>query len=132
MTDISAYSTKAIGNLGEEAAAQYLRKQGFSILEKNVVRKTGEIDLVAKKKEVLHFVEVKARLCREFPREDTGDSSFDPSANLHNAKISKVARTGEWYVAEKGWEGEWQVDGLLVWLRGRDGAAYISYLPQIL
>ncbi len=132
MTDISTFSTKAIGNLGEEAAAGYLRKQGFSIIEKNVVRKTGEIDLIAKKKDTLHFVEVKARLCREFPHEDTGDTAFDPSANLHNAKIGRVARTSEWYVAEKGWEGEWQVDGLLVWLRARDGAAYVSYLPQIL
>ena len=132
VTDISAFSTKAIGNLGEEAAVSYLRKQGFSIVERNVVRKTGEIDIIAKKKDVLHFVEVKARLCREFPRDDSGDTSFDPSANLHNVKIGKVVRTGEWYVAEKGWEGEWQVDAVLVWLRARDGAAYISYLPKIL
>ncbi len=132
MTDISTLSTKAIGNLGEEAAALYLRKQGFSIVEKNVVRKTGEIDIIAKRKNTLHFVEVKARLCKEFPHEDSRDSSFDPSANLHNAKISRVARTSEWYMAEKGWEGECQVDAVLVWLRARDGAAYVSYLPQIL
>ncbi len=131
MTDISAFSTKAIGNLGEDVAVKYLQKQGFSILDRNVVRKTGEIDVVAKKKGTLHFVEVKARLCREFPRDDAGDTAFDPSANLHNAKIGRVARTSEWYVAEKGWEGEWQVDGLLVWLRARDGSAFVSYLPQI-
>jgi putative endonuclease len=132
VTDISTLSTKELGAMGEEAAAQYLKKQGFSIVERNVVRKTGEIDLIVKKKGTLHFVEVKARMCREFPQEGSGDSAFDPSANLHNAKISKVARTSEWYVAEKGWEGDWQVDGLLVWLRSRDGAAFISYLPQIL
>lgn len=131
MTDISTLSTKSIGDLGEEAAAKFLRGQGFSIVEKNVVRKTGEIDLIAKKAGTLHFVEVKARLCKEFPHDQSGDSAFDPSANLHNAKIAKVARTASWYVAEKNWEGEWQVDGLLVWLRGRDGAAFVSYLPQI-
>ena len=132
MTDISASSTKVIGTLGENAAVKYLQKQGFSIVDRNVTRKTGEIDVVAKRKGTLHFVEVKARLCKEFPHEDTGDTAFDPSANLHNAKIGRVARTSEWYVAEKGWEGEWQVDGLLVWLRARDGAAYVTYLPQIL
>lgn len=132
MTDISSYSTKAIGDLGEEMAASYLKKQGFSIVERNVVRKTGEVDIIARKKETLHFVEVKTRLCREFPHEDDRDTAFDPSANLHNAKIGKIARTSEWYVAEKNWEGDWQIDGLLVWLRGRDGAAYVSYLPQIL
>ncbi len=129
--DISSYSTKALGDLGESAAAKFLREQGFSIVDKNVVRKTGEIDLIARKGGTLHFVEVKARLCKEFPYEDSGDTSFDPSANLHNAKISKIVRTAQWYVAEKNFDGEWQVDGLLVWLRGRDGAAYVSYLPQI-
>ena len=130
--DISSYSTKAIGDLGEEMAASYLKKQGFSIVERNVVRKTGEVDIIARKKETLHFVEVKTRLCREFPHEDDRDTAFDPSANLHNAKIGKIARTSEWYVAEKNWEGDWQIDGLLVWLRGRDGAAYVSYLALIL
>ena len=129
--DISTLSTKAIGTMGEDVATAYLQKQGFSIVERNVVRKTGEIDIIAKKRGTLHFVEVKARLCREFPHELSADNAFDPSANLHNAKIAKVTRTASWYVAEKGWEGEWQVDGLLVWLRGRDGAAFVSHLPQI-
>jgi len=56
---------------------------------------------------------------------------YDPSLNLHQAKVRKVARTGEWYVLEKKWEGEWQVDGMLVWLRRRDSVARVSYLPQI-
>ena len=34
-------------------------------------------------------------------------------------------------VAEKDWEGDWQVDGCLVWLRKRDGKALVRYLPQI-
>jgi hypothetical protein len=37
-----------------------------------------------------------------------------------------------WFVANAGWEGDWQVDGMLVWLRGRDGRARMRYLPQIL
>lgn len=132
VTDISSYSTKELGALGEEAATLYLKKHGFFVVERNVVRKTGEIDVIAKKKSTLHFVEVKARLCKEFPHNQAGGGDFDPSANLHNVKIAKVTRTASWYVAEKCWEGEWQIDGLLVWLRGRDGAAYVSYLPQIL
>jgi len=45
--------------------------------------------------------------------------------------VRKVARTAEWYVMEKDWEGDWQVDGCLVWLRRRDGMARVRYLPQI-
>jgi Holliday junction resolvase-like predicted endonuclease len=86
---------------------------------------------VAEKGDTLHFVEVKTILVDEFRDEKSVGDDYDPSLNLHEAKIRKVARTGEWYVIEKKWEGEWQVDGCLVWMRRRDGMARVSYLPQI-
>lgn len=127
--DVSSLSTKDRGDLGERVVSEYLKRLWFQILGRNIARKTGELDIVARKGECLHFVEVKTLLCREFPV-DAGDG-YDPADNLHPYKIRKVARTAEWYVAEKDWEGEWQVDGALVWLRLRDGKAHIRYLPQI-
>lgn len=129
--DLSSASRKDIGALGEKVAAEYLRRQGMKIVGRNVARKTGELDIIARKKDTLHFVEVKSILCREFPADDGADR-YDPSANLHEAKLRRVARTSEWYVANIDWEGEWQVDGALVWLRERDGRAKVRYLPQIL
>ncbi len=117
--------------LGENVACEYLRRHGFSIQDRNVTRKTGELDLVAKRENTLHFVEVKTILTDEFRDEKSSEDEYDPSLNLHEAKVRRVARTGEWYVLEKNWEGEWQVDGCLVWLRRRDGMARVSYLPQI-
>lgn len=129
--DLSSKTSKEIGNLGESIACEYLKRHGFSIRDRNISKKTGELDVIAEKGETLHFVEVKTILTDEFPKEkDTGDE-YDPSLNLHEAKVRKVARTGEWYVLEKRWEGEWQVDGCLVWIRRRDGMAKVSYLPQI-
>lgn len=122
---------KEVGAIGENVAAEYLRRRGFSILARNVARKTGELDIVAEKDGALHFVEVKTVLTNEFPSEGGSKDEYDPSLNLHEAKVRKVARTGEWYVLENEWEGEWQVDGCLVWLRRRDGMARVSYLPQI-
>ena len=129
--DISSYTRKQVGTLGENVACEYLRRHGFDIRDRNVARKTGELDIIAEKADTLHFVEVKTVLADEFPREKSTDDDYDPSLNLHEAKVRKVARTGEWYVLEKNWEGEWQVDGILVWLRRRDGMARVSYLPQI-
>ena len=117
--------------MGEKVAVEYLKRRGFSIRDRNVARKTGELDVVAEREATLHFVEVKTILVDEFPDEESREDEYDPSLNLHEAKIRKVARTGEWYVMEKEWEGEWQVDGCLVWLRRRDGLAHVSYLPQI-
>lgn len=129
--DTSILSRKEIGALGEEVAAEYLRRHGFSIIDRNVTRKTGEIDIIAQSGDTLHFVEVKTILTDEFPDEKDTRDDYDPSLNLHEMKIRKVARTGEWYVLEKSWEGEWQVDGILIWLRRRDGMARVRYLPQI-
>ena len=129
--DLSSKTKKEVGALGEALAAEYLKRRGFSIIDKNVARKTGELDLIAREGETLHFVEVKTVLADEFPNEKYARDEYDPSLNLHEAKVRKVARTGEWYVMEKNWEGDWQVDGCLVWLRRRDGMARVRYLPQI-
>lgn len=131
--ELAHHSRKDIGNLGEKVAAEYLRRRGLRILARNVTRKTGEIDIIARKGNALHFVEVKSVLCVQFPNQTASEEDrYEPSVNLHEAKIRRVARTSEWYVANIGWEGEWQVDGVLVWLRKRDGMARVRYLPQIL
>ena len=129
--DISSYTRKEVGNLGEKVAAEYLTRHGFRIRDRNVARKTGELDIIAEREDTLHFVEVKTILADRFPDENDPNDSYDPSLNLHEEKIRKVARTGEWYVLENDWEGEWQVDGILVWMRRRDGRCLVSYLPQI-
>jgi len=129
--DISSKTRKEVGALGEKVAAEYLKRHGFSIRDRNIAHKTGELDIIAEEKNVLHFVEVKTILVDEFPNEKYARDDYDPSLNLHEAKIRKVARTGEWYVLERRWEGDWQVDGCLVWLRRRDGMARVSFLPQI-
>lgn len=136
--NLSSSTRKETGALGEKVAAEYLRRHGFTLIDRNVARKTGELDLIMRLEDTLHFVEVKTILTDEFP--DSAEASrgtpqdydrYDPSLNLHPQKIRKVARTAEWYVLERGWEGDWQVDGALVWLRRRDGMAKVSYLPQI-
>lgn len=129
--DISSYTSREVGALGENIACEYLRRHGFSIRDRNYIKKTGELDIIAEKENTLHFVEVKTVLTHNFLSEKSSSDDYDPSLNLHEAKVRKVARTGEWYVLEKRWEGEWQVDGVLVWIRRRDGMARVSYLPQI-
>jgi Holliday junction resolvase-like predicted endonuclease len=124
-------SRKEIGAYGERVAAHYLGRHGLTLVDTNVARKTGEIDVIMRTADTLHFVEVKTILCREFPDPRAAEDGYDPSVNLHEYKIRKVARTAEWYVMNVDWEGEWQVDGCLVWLRARDGVARVMYLPQI-
>lgn len=54
-------STKLFGNWAEQYVATHLVKNGFTILHKNYRKIFGEIDIIAYQKELLIFVEVKAR-----------------------------------------------------------------------
>lgn len=56
-----ASKRKLFGKEGEEKVAQFLQHQGFVIKEHNFFCRYGEIDLIAAKKELLVFVEVKTR-----------------------------------------------------------------------
>ena len=48
------------GELGEKICSAYLSKKGFNILERNYTKKYGEIDIIAQKDGVIHFIEVKS------------------------------------------------------------------------
>ena len=52
---------KERGDLAEEIACQYLRKQGLEIIARNYYVKAGELDIVALDKETLVFVEVRSK-----------------------------------------------------------------------
>ena len=54
---------KRLGRAGEEAAARWLKKNGYNIVARNVELRTGEIDIVAvaRREEILAIVEVRTR-----------------------------------------------------------------------
>lgn len=58
---MSGQSNRLLGQWGEELAARYLMEHGYRILDANWRCRFGEIDLVAKEKNYLCFVEVKLR-----------------------------------------------------------------------
>ncbi len=69
---------KEMGKLGEELAALYLLRSGYSILHQNWRHKHWEIDLIAVKNGVLHVVEVKSKQTARhgFPEEAVTKSKF--------------------------------------------------------
>lgn len=60
-----------VGMKGEILATTYLKEHGYKILENNYKNKIGEIDIIARDKDFLCFIEVKARETAVFglPRE---------------------------------------------------------------
>ena len=64
-------NNRELGNLGEDLAVNYLMKNKYIIISRNYRTRYGEIDIIAKDKEYLVFIEVKARKNTNFgyPRE---------------------------------------------------------------
>jgi putative endonuclease len=61
-----ALKGKALGKEGERQASLYLEKKGLAIIERNFRTRSGEIDLIARDKKDLVFVEVKTRSGTDF------------------------------------------------------------------
>ena len=57
---------KGLGREGEDLAAGYLKKNGWSIRERNWRCRLGEIDIIASRKGILCFIEVKTRRTADF------------------------------------------------------------------
>lgn len=84
---------------GEEAACQYLEKQGWEVLARNWKRELGELDIVAVRDEswcgqitsVLNFVEVKTR---------AAPGEFPPEWRVGREKQRRVRRLAELFLAE--------------------------------
>ena len=63
---IQRMEKKELGRKGEEIALRFLKKKGYRVIETNYVCKMGEMDIIAKEKDTLVFIEVKARTSTEF------------------------------------------------------------------
>ena len=65
---------RKIGDLGESMVVDYLKENGYEILDRNYLKPYGEVDIIAFINEIVCFVEVKARKSVKFgyPREAVG------------------------------------------------------------
>jgi len=80
---------KKRGQLGEDLVARHLEHEGFIIIERNYTRRYGELDLVARRDDLILFIEVKMR---------TSDS-IDPTELVGYAKQKKITLTALTYLA---------------------------------
>ena len=80
-----AKNNQEIGRLGEDLAVKYLEQKDFGVIERNYWKKWGEIDIIAKKDDILHFVEVKAVSRKTIDMFSRETNDFRPEDNIHHA-----------------------------------------------
>lgn len=81
--------SRTIGSIGEQAAADFLTANGYTVIERNYHSRYGEIDIIARNQEYIVFVEVKTR---------NETSGYRPAEAVNKSKQKKFARTAVLYL----------------------------------
>ena len=84
-------NTRAIGNAGEDMACDYLKKRGWTIVARNVRCGRNEIDIIARRRRLTAFIEVKRRKSADFGR---------PAEAVNRDKQARIARAAAIYLQE--------------------------------
>lgn len=93
---------REIGKIGENAAVGFLRQGGYKILETNYRTPFGEIDIIARQRDFLTFIEVKTR----------ASSSFGPpSLSITRRKQKNIIKNALSYLKRHGLVySYWRID----------------------
>lgn len=98
-----------IGKWGEEKAEDYLIQKGYEIIGRNIRTPYGEIDIIAKLKDMIIFVEVKTR---------TSNKMGLPEESITPRKQEHMIACAEHYAMENELD-QWQID--VISIEGKSG-----------
>jgi putative endonuclease len=123
-----------LGQIGEDLACQYLENNGYKVVERNYLKKWGEIDIIAKKSGKLHFIEVKS-VSREMSGgviHETNDS-FRAEDNMHPWKLQRLGRAIQSYLLDRDVPDnvDWQFDVATVYIDQGRGLHKVLMLEDV-
>lgn len=125
-------NSQYIGKLGEDIASRYLLNRGFDVLCRNYRKKYGEIDIIAKKDNIIHFIEVKS-VSRENITETVSCETniHRPEDNVHRLKLVRLSRTIQAYLAHAGESKNWVFDLITVKIDVKQRKSVVSCIENI-
>jgi len=126
-------NTKKLGDFGERVAKEYLKNKGYKILDENYSDsyisgpKGGEIDIVAKKENIINFVEVKTLEVRP------GSDRFSPEDKVNFQKQKKIIKTAQkWLMKNKiSFDSKWQIDVISIKIDLNSKKAKIRHFKNV-
>lgn len=124
---------RKLGDIGENIACSFLEKRGFEIIERNYLRKWGEIDMVGKKSGIIRFIEVKSVSVSRVTSAPQlhSEQSYRPEDNMHPWKLKRLARAIQTYLLEKKLDCDWQLDLVTVKIDEVNRKARVELIENI-
>lgn len=132
---------RKIGDIGENIACMFLVKRGYRVIGRNYLKKWGEIDIIAEKQGVLHFIEVKSvSHATPIPEQnsvrgrqpDRVSDTYRPEENMHPGKLKRLSRVIQSYLLEKKIDGEWQLDLVTVHIDMKNRIGHCELLENVI
>ena len=114
---------RKLGDIGENIACDFLKNRGFEIVERNYLRKWGEIDIVARKEGIVRFVEVKSI--------SHVTSGYRPEDNMHPWKLKRLSRAIQTYLLDRKLDCDWQLDLITVKMDTKIRKARVELVENI-
>ncbi len=115
------YERHVLGREGEKIAVEYLKKQGYNILETNFFCRQGEIDAIALDKNYIVFIEIKSRTSTEYGL---------PSEAVTKRKLEHMIKAIKYYLYIRNLENEnVRIDVIEVYVK--ENKYYINHIKQI-
>lgn len=120
----------SLGAMGEKAAATYLKKVGFTVICYNFTNQTGrrlgEIDIIAKDKGEIVFVEVKTR------KESFNKETIIPEENITQAKLYKLKKIANYYIKSNNlWHLSYRFDAISLLYNEKECKFDVKHLKNI-
>jgi putative endonuclease len=127
-------NTQETGKIGEEIASDFLVKNGYSILDRNYWRKWGEIDIICRKNEIVHFVEVKtvSYETRQNLEWAVTHETWRPEELVHRFKLHQIEKALQTWIGEKNYTGEWSIDVAAVRIVPRETFATVNLIENVI
>jgi putative endonuclease len=119
-------TNKIFGKWGEDQAEIFLQKRGYEILDRNYQKRCGEIDIVTRLKQTLHFIEVKTRKKSSVEKYGAGEEAVDMR------KQKKLIETAYHYLSEKKFpeDTDWQIDVISITYSTREEKVNIRHIQN--
>lgn len=125
---------QVIGQIGENAVCTYLERKGYTITDRNYLKKWGELDVVARKGKKLYFIEVKS-VSRESSFWDVPhETGYRAEDNLHSWKLERLKRVLQTYLIDKNVpeDTEWQFDVATVYVDQTKRLCKVKMLEDVI
>ncbi|MDO8569285.1 MAG: YraN family protein [bacterium] len=125
---------RKLGDIGENIACDFLKRRGFEIIERNYLRKWGEIDIITKKSGLIHFIEVKSvtRPTEQSFGRAHGTSEYRPEDNMHPWKLKRLSRAMQTYLLDRKLDCDWQLDLVTVKIDLQNRRARVEIIENII